>query len=132
MNFTGIPLTNATVQVYVDKYPNSTSGKLVGAASYLNSTNVAITAVYDSAKGGIQYVFFDIFYQGMHIFILPFTVLMLFSIDPKNLFSLGASITYNGNCSIGDSGSGNVTLLFKNNTAKLAFKGIFIYFFFCV
>lgn len=45
LNLTGIPLTNASVGVYVDKYANSTSGKLVGAASYLNSTNVAITAV---------------------------------------------------------------------------------------
>lgn len=70
LNFTGIPLTNASVQVYVDKYPNSTAGKLVGSASYLNTTNVAVTAVYDSAKGGIQYVFFDVLYKGMHLFFL--------------------------------------------------------------
>lgn len=65
LSFTDVPLTNATIEVYVDKYPNSTSGKLIGYASYLNQTNVALTAVYDSAKGGIQYLSFSVFYQGL-------------------------------------------------------------------
>lgn len=35
----------------------------------MDLANVVTTAVYDSAKGGIQYVFFDIAYHGMDFYV---------------------------------------------------------------
>jgi hypothetical protein len=44
-------------------------------------------------------------------------------LDPKAMFNLLANMYYNGNCTIGDSGNGTISLLLPNSNVVLTYSG---------
>ena len=59
----GLTLESANVTVFVNKYSNRTTGVVAGAFTYY-SGNSLLNGAFDTALGGIQYLYVTFSYNG--------------------------------------------------------------------